>query len=283
MIKKVLYYYDRINDLRVNVLFLYLTTVLMYTSSRIEFYKSLEISFVVFLSASFAYIYNRYTDYDYDLYVDSKNTKFTNKKTYLLISFSFLLLSFSMSALDSRYLYLAFFGAAAGFLYSTKTLFDLPVKNYLLCKNIFAAGSKGIIMYLIFKLFTSLSDYKILLLSLSAFIIHFCYEMMWDIRDIESDKIGNVKTFANKYGKDFSLTLASAIAILGIYFNFYFFESNNERIIYTYLILLFFIMNIYFSKKNNPRLYHLYIYINIFLKSVYFVPVFNHYIARVII
>jgi 4-hydroxybenzoate polyprenyltransferase len=96
---------------------------------------------------------------------------------------------------------------------------------------------------------------------------------MWDIRDIDSDKKGNVKTIANIYGKNVALLISFLLIPLGLIVNLSF-RGIGTRILFVYMLTFIFILSIFLLKKNRPRFYHFFIYPNIILKIIFLFKIF---------
>ena len=263
MNKKTLYYYDKINDLRLNVLFLYSLITFLVSIQFLNTIKSLEISILSFFSLAFVYQYNRYTDYEYDQ--KAEGLKKIKKNMYLVMSLGSLTISFFMSYFDLKYLNVTIFYLVMGVLYSSKTIFKKPIKNYLLLKNIFAAILVPALQIFIVFNYTTLHSYKIIMLIfIPVFLLYLCYEVLWDIKDIESDKIGNVRTLPNTIGKERTIILIFAILSFGALYNINVLNLSLTNInMMAYFIALIFTIVLYFNKNYNYRLFHLFLYVNI--------------------
>lgn len=234
---------------------------------------AVEFALVVTFLAGFAYLLNRYTDYHYDLVVDSGLKKF-QRPTYLYLSFLFLflsLLAFYYSSLPILSFPLAgsglVIGILFGYVYSVRTFLPRPLKNYFIIKNLTSTVAKSV-AFTIGAVILTLADLGTLAVVLiSVFSVHLIYELLWDIRDIDSDRVGNVETLPTRFGKHVTLIAclvvwsASIIAmsLLG---------DPNERFFIKYLLILLFILLTFVISR--PRFFHSMIYGHLIL-NLFFV------------
>jgi 4-hydroxybenzoate polyprenyltransferase len=264
-LRYVLIVFDIVNDLRLHVLLNYFLVVSWALLAwKVSVKNSVEYAVTVACIAGFAYILNRYTDYHYDLIVD-KGLKKIKRSSYLFFASFFLIFGFYFITKNQHFLVPAVLGLMFGVFYSIRTIFAYPFKNYLIFKNIFASGSKYIITLLGISLFRTV-DLPLLFMTVPLFISFLIYEIIWDIRDIESDKVGNVKTIPRAVGKEWSLIICIIIMILNFVPQIFLFRQSNYFYI-TYELLLFFIISLLFVK--NVRWFHIMVYAHIVLKLVF--------------
>ncbi len=264
MKKTLLDSFDLVNDIRLHVLLNYFLTVswLLY-AMHASAEGAVEFALVVTFLAGFAYLLNRYTDYHYDLVVDRGLKKF-QRSTYLYLSFFFLflsLLAFYYSSLPILSFSLAgtglVIGILFGYVYSVRTFLPKPLKNYFIVKNLISTAAKSV-AFIIGAVLLTLADLGTLAVVLiSVFSVHLIYELLWDIRDINSDSVGNVDTVPTRFGKRVTL-----IACLGIWsasiIAMSLLSDPNERFFIKYLLILMFILLTFIISR--PRFFHLMIY-----------------------
>lgn len=259
------YLFDIINDLRLHVLFNYFLVVSWSLLAwRVSVKNSVEYALTVACIAGFAYVLNRYTDYKYDLIVD-KGLKKVRRSTYLFTAIFFLVLGAGLTLRNQSFLFPSFLGFLFGIFYSIKTVLVYPFKNYLFLKNIFASGSKYIITLLGISLFREI-DLHLLLMTIPLFVSFLIYEILWDIRDIESDRVGNVKTIPGVFGKEWALIICVVVMLLNFVPQVIFFNKSNYFYT-TYELLLFFIISLLFVK--NVRWFHVMVYAHILLRLIF--------------
>lgn len=271
--KSILNTFDLINDLRLHVLLNYFLTVswLLY-ASHASAADSVEFAFIVTSLAGFAYLLNRYTDYPYDLIVD-KGQKKCKRIVYLYLSFFFLFLtlfSFYQSVLPLLSFYLVTTvlsaGIIFGYMYSVKTFFSFPLKNYFIIKNLTSVTAKCIAFILGAILLTPADPLSLATILLSVFSVHLIYELLWDIRDIESDKAGKVETLPTRFGKHATL-IACLIVWLCSITAITFLGDPNSRFFIKYLLMLMFVLLTFFISR--PRYFHLMIYAHLLLNLTF--------------
>ena len=257
--------FDVVNDLRIHVLFNYFLVVSWFLkSSGVDTRDAVEYGLTGLSIAGTVYLLNRYADYHYDLIADTNLTK-TPHQIYLMTTAIFFITNIPYIVQNPITILPSIFGLTFGTLYSFRTFFRYPLKNYLFTKNLVAAGSKYIATFggaLIFVPFTDLLFAR----SISMFAFHLIYEILWDIRDMAADRVGKVSTIPLKFGKPIALLACVIIGLVS--FSFQFGEVKHTDHFFTkYMIVLFFIGSLVWVK--HPRWFHVMIYAHIVLNLVY--------------
>ncbi len=257
--------FDIVNDLRLHVLFNYFLVVSWFLkSSGVDARDAVEYGLVGLSIAGTVYLLNRYADYGYDLVADFGLAK-APREMYPVVAGIFFVTGIPYIIQNPVTIFPSIFGLTFGTLYSFKTFFRYPLKNYIVSKNLIAAGSKYIGTFggaLIFVPFTEVLLFR----SVSMFAFHFIYEILWDIRDMAADKVGKVSTIPLKFGKSTALLICLGIwlASLGIQLG----EVNHtEHFFAKYVVVLVFILSLLWAK--HPRWFHVMIYVHIVLNLIY--------------
>ena len=257
--------FDLINDLRLHVIFNYFLVVSWFLyASGLSAPRAVSYAALMACLAGFSYLLNRYTDYSYDVIADRGLAK-ASPKLYLVLSASFFVCSLILVYLYPQYLYPIILGTCLGVFYSVKTIFKYPLKNYFITKNLFAAFSKYLGTMIGVLLVIPFSE-GLLIRSISMFAFHLIYEILWDIRDIESDKAGNVSTIPNRYGKTLALIICVLIWLISFQAQ-YFAVNHSEYFFIKYAVVLSIILSLIFVK--TVRWYHVAIYIHIALSLTF--------------
>lgn len=106
-----------------------------------------------------------------------------------------------------------FFGAVMGFLYSYPLRFGrrkVRLKDILLVKNIVPAFSMAACTNLpFFILYPVEPSVYLWAQAISVFIVMFCVEVVWDIRDMAGDRKAGVQTLPNRIGLDGAKAVAA--------------------------------------------------------------------------
>lgn len=258
--------FDIVNDLRLHVLLNYLLAVSWFLyGSGLSVKNSVQCALFATCLGGFAYLLNRYTDYSYDLIADRRLKK-VPRWLYLAFSGIFLFTGFYMCFQNTVYLIPLPIGIAFGILYSVKTFFKYPIKNYFLIKNIFAAGSKYIGTMIGVAVFIPISE-GIFMRSISLFAFYMIYEILWDIRDMESDVTGKVSTIPLLIGKRDSLLLCGAIWFVSFSFQISAIHLTDHFFL-KYAVVLFFILSL--VKVRGVRWFHIMVYVHLLL-NLFFV------------
>lgn len=257
--------FDVVNDLRIHVLFNYFLVVSWFLkSSGVDTRDAVEYGLTGLSIAGTVYLLNRYADYHYDLVADAGLAK-APRQMYLVAAAIFFIAGIPYIVQNPITILPSIFGLTFGTLYSFRTFFRYPLKNYLFTKNLVAAGSKYIATFggaLIFVPFTDLLFAR----SISMFAFHLIYEILWDIRDMAADRVGKVSTIPLKFGKPIALLACVIIGLVS--FSFQFGEVKHTDHFFTkYMIVLFFIGSLVWVK--HPRWFHVMIYAHIVLNLVY--------------
>ena len=261
----VLYLFDIINDLRLHVIFNYFLVVSWFLyASGLSASRAVTYAMLMACLAGFSYLLNRYTDYDYDLIVDRGLAK-ASRRLYAVLSGLFFMLGLGLVYFNPEYFYPVLLGSFLGIIYSVKTVFAKPLKNYLITKNIFAASSKYLGTMIGVLLVVPPTEH-LFLRSLSMLAFHYIYEILWDIRDIESDRAGKVATIPNTYGKNLALLICVAVWLLSLQVQ-YFAVSHTEYFFIKYAVVMSIIVSLLFIK--TVRWYHVAIYIHIILSLMF--------------
>ena len=95
--------------------------------------------------------------------------------------------------------------------YSKSLFLKFPLKNYLIVKNLMSAGSKYFVLIAGAFLLSPLSINVILATSLVGFLLNIVFTILWDVRDIEADKVGNVRTLPVVFGRGKTLLVCLCI------------------------------------------------------------------------
>lgn len=267
--------FDLINDLRLHIglsHFLALSWFLEWLD--IDTRHSVEYAFFSMCLLMFAYLLNRYTDYEYDLVADRGLAKFP-RKVYLVLAGIFLLIAIALCFTQKEYIALAFLAIAFGWFYSVPTFFRYALKHYFIVKNITAVGSKYTTAVAGAWVFSDISFPYLLLAGLNFFFIHLIYEILWDVRDIESDRVGRVKTIPNVWGKTVALLLCLVIAAVGFFFGWYI-RDLSEAFIWKYSLTVAFVLLTF--PIVLPRYFHAMIYGNLVLRFMFVNHEVVHYL-----
>lgn len=257
--------FDIVNDLRLHVLFNYFLVVSWFlTASKIDVRDAVEYGLVGLSIAGTVYLLNRYTDHSYDLVADAGLAK-APRQIYLVVAGIFFVTGIPYIIQNPVTIFPSIFGLTFGTLYSFKTFFRYPLKNYIVSKNLIAAGSKYIGTFggaLIFVPFTDLLLFR----SISMFAFHLIYEILWDIRDVAADKVGKVSTIPLKFGKSTAIFICVCIWLisLGLQLGE---VRHTEHFFAKYMVVLFFIASLLWVK--HPRWFHVMIYVHIVLNLMY--------------
>lgn len=257
--------FDIVNDLRFHVLFNYFLVVSWFLkSSGVDARDAVEYGLTGLSIAGTVYLLNRYADYDYDLVADAGLAK-APRKAYPYAAGVFFVSGIPYIVLNPITILPSAFGLAFGTLYSFKTFFRYPLKNYIVSKNLIAAGSKYIGTFggaLIFIPFTE----TLLLRSISMFAFHLIYEVLWDIRDMAADKVGKVSTIPLKFGKSTAMLICFGIWLTSFVIQFGE-VRHTDHFFAKYVVVLFFIASLMLVK--HPRWFHVMIYVHLILNLVY--------------
>lgn len=265
LIDTAISFFDMVNDLRLHVALNYFLVVSWFLySSDVSVERSVGYAFVSMCMLSAAYLLNRFTDYEYDLVVDRGLAK-ANKTTYMGLSVTALIIGVLGAHHYETSLFPVFLGIFFGISYSMKTAFSFPIKNYFLIKNLFASFSKYIVTLVGVLLFIPLTS-NLIFRSISMFAFYLIYEILWDVRDIQSDIYGKVKTLPNTIGKNLSLfvcTLIWSASLSGQYF----FVNHTDHFYIKYIVVLSFILSLLFV--SNVRWYQLMTYAHMVLNLIF--------------
>ncbi len=257
--------FDLINDLRLHVIFNYFLVVSWFLyASGLSASRSVSYAALMACLAGFSYLLNRYTDYSYDVIVDRGLAK-VSPKVYLVLSACFFVCGLVLVYVYPQYLFPIILGTCLGIFYSVKTIFKYPLKNYFVTKNLFAAFSKYLGTMIGVLLVIPFSE-GLLIRSISMFAFHLIYEILWDIRDIESDRAGNVSTIPNRYGKTLALVVCVLIWLISFQAQ-YFVVNHSEYFFIKYAVVLSIIFSLIFI--TTVRWYHVAIYIHIVLSLIF--------------
>lgn len=257
--------FDIVNDLRLHVLFNYFLVVSWFLkSSKVDVQDAVEYGLVGLSIAGTVYLLNRYADYSYDLVADAGLAK-APREVYLFTAGVFFVAGLPYIFHNPVTIFPSIFGLTFGTLYSFKTFFRYPLKNYIVSKNLIAAGSKYVATFggvLIFVPFTDLLLFR----SISMFAFHLIYEILWDIRDMAADKVGKVSTIPLKFGKSTAILICVCIWLisLGLQLGE---VRHTEHFFAKYVVVLFFIASLVWVK--HPRWFHVMIYVHIVLNLAY--------------
>jgi 4-hydroxybenzoate polyprenyltransferase len=255
--------FDIVNDLRLHVLFSYFLIFSWFLySSGVGVERSVESALFATCIAGVGYLLNRYTDYPYDIIVDA-GLKKAQRSTYLYLTFFFLFLCMLFVYKNLSYVQPAILGLIFGLSYSLKTVFKYPLKNYFLVKNLSAVAFKYVFMIIFIPFSTQL-----LIHSISVIIFLFIYEVLWDVRDIESDKAGGVSTLPIVIGKEWALFVCGMLCIAS-YFSQYFFVNHTDYFFIKYIVAMLFIIALFAINNVGVRWYHVGIYIHILLRLLF--------------
>lgn len=257
--------FDIVNDLRLHVLFNYFLVVSWFLkSSGVDVRDAVEYGLVGLSIAGTVYLLNRYADYGYDLVADAGLAK-APRRAYLVAAAVFFFSGIPYIFHNPVTIFPSIFGLTFGTLYSFKTFFRYPLKNYFISKNLIAAGSKYIGTFGGALIFVPFSD-LLLLRSISMFAFHLIYEILWDIWDIAADKVGKVSTIPLKFGKSTALLICLGIWLssFGIQFGE---VRHTEHFFAKYGIVLFFIVSLVWVR--HPRWFHVMIYVHLVLNLAY--------------
>lgn len=258
--------FDVINDLRLHVAaghFLALSWFLTWLD--IDPKNSVEYAFFSTSMLLSAYLLNRFTDYEYDLIADRGLAK-APRKIYLLLAAMFLVVGLSFAFSRWEYLVLALLGMVFGWFYSVPTFFRYPLKHYLVIKNLIAAGSKYVSAVGGALVFSDIPLPYLLVAGINFLFIHVIYEVLWDVRDMESDRQGKVRTIPNTYGKGAALSACVLLALLGFFIGALF-RDMTDAFVWKYALTGAFIFLTYFV--SLPRYFHSMIYANVALRFVF--------------
>ncbi len=264
--------FDLINDLRLHIIFNFFLLVswFLYTTG-VSVKDSVNYAIVSMVMLGFVYLLNRYTDYSYDLIVD-KGLKKAPRKLYLILSILLLFLGLLLGLKNVVYLVPILVCFIFGTLYSVKIFFKYPLKNYLIIKDLIGVGARYLIILGGVLLIPGISnsilamDNGILFLFIKSFpviVFIIIYELLWDIRDMRSDKIGNVKTVPLTYGKNRTLAFCFFIWLCALLLHVFYVEMNTQFFL-RYFIILFFILSV-IKITTNMRWFHLMVYTHIIL------------------
>lgn len=257
--------FDIVNDLRLHVLFNYFLVVSWFLkSSGVSVRDSVEYGLTGLSIAGTVYLLNRYADHSYDLVADAGLAK-APRHIYPVVAGIFFVSGIPYILQNPITIFPSIFGLTFGTLYSFKTFFRYPLKNYLASKNLIAAGSKYIGTFggaILFVPFTDLLLFR----SISMFAFHLIYEILWDIRDMAADKVGKVSTIPLKFGKSTALLICLSIWLvsLGLQLGE---VKHTEHFFAKYLVVLFFIASLMWVR--HPRWFHTMIYVHIVLNIMY--------------
>lgn len=270
--------FDLINDLRLHVLLNYLFVVSWFLyAAGVSVKNSVSYALFAMCIGGFAYLLNRYTDYSYDVIVD-RGLKKAPRRMYLIFSGAFLFIGIFLCLQNTKYLIPVLIGIALGILYSVRTFFKYPIKNYFLIKNIFAAGSKYIGTMIGAALFVPMSE-AIFMRSISLFAFYIIYEILWDIRDMESDAAGKVSTIPLLIGKGDTLFLCGAVWLISLSFQFPAVRLTDHFFL-KYIVVLFFILSL--VKVRGVRWFHVMVYAHLLLNLVFVNDEIMRYLASML-
>ena len=258
-------FFDILNDLRLHVIFNYLLLVSWFLYGfKVSVESAVEYAFLSMCMLGAAYLYNRYTDYDYDVIADAGLAK-VNRPVYLYFSAFFLAMGLTFWALNDVYPLPIFVGLIFGFVYSSKSFLKYPFKNYLIVKNITAVLPKCIVTFGGLLFFISYTD-SVFYKGISMVCFYLIYEILWDVRDIQADIVGKVKTLPNTIGKNWSLVVCLLIWVISLSSQ-YFFVNHTDYFYIKYVVVLSFIVSLFIV--NKVRWYHLMTYTHMVLNLIF--------------
>lgn len=259
--------FDKLNDLRLHIAFnFFLITNWFLVSLNVPASDSMKYALIFFFFVEFSYLFNRYTDYDYDIIVDSAYKK-PEKDTYLYLSYislfwGALLFLYYDNLFDIKYKLAIFvLGTISAVSYSKNILFKLPLKNYLIVKNIMSAGSKYFVLIAGALLLSPYPAGAILAASLVGFLLNLIFTILWDVRDIEADTVGGVRTLPIVFGKLKTLLICVTLLAVSFLYSILYLERSDAVFLTNQIIILGFIVMV--GSVRNPRYFHLMVYIMI--------------------
>lgn len=257
--------FDIVNDLRLHVLFNYFLVVSWFLrSSKVSIQDSVDYAFVALSMATFAYLLNRYADYHYDLIADA-GLKKAPRSLYVVISLASLAAATLFLIQRPSHMLPLVVGLVFGVLYSVKTIFPLPLKNYWFTKNLLAVSSKYLVTFGGVLLFVPFTE-TLFIRSISMLVFYFIYEMLWDIRDMVADKVGRVTTIPILIGRKKTLLLCSFIGFSSLVLQVG--VLNTTVYFYLkYIAVFFFIVSL--IGVRHPRWFHAMTYVHLVLNLIF--------------
>lgn len=268
--------FDKINDLRIHVAFnFFLITSWFLVSLDVPTVLSIKYALVLFFFVEFSYLFNRYTDYSYDLIIDSAFKKL-KRETYLHLSYISLFIGtflffYYEDIFTIHYKILIFIvGLISTISYSKGIFFKFPLKNYLVTKNLMSAGSKYFMLIAGAFLLSPSSNFFIISTSLVGFLLNLVFTILWDVRDIEADKVGHVRTLPVVFGRKKTILLCFLLLCFSFLYSVFYLHRYDDVFLTNQIIILSFIIMVAFVK--NPRYFHLMVYI-----MILFILSFNSY------
>ncbi len=261
----ILTFFDRVNDMRINVILNYFLLVSFFVfKSQSQVSSEDRIAFAAIATAfvGFSYLFNRYTDYHYDIVVDGTEIKLA-RRTYLWISFGYFAVGSLLLLENPEYFPVLIIGAIFGIPYSVPTILKEPFKNYLFLKTIYSSGSKTAVIFYWLQCFTTSSLSESIAMSFIFFCSHTVFGILWDVRDIEADRVGHVRTIPNVYGVGAALTVATAANITGFLIDMSVFDTTVRDLAFFGLAGVLILLTEF---VRHPRFFHTMIYCNIITK-----------------
>lgn len=257
--------FDIVNDLRLHVLFNYFLVISWFLkASKVDARDAVEYGLVGLSIAGTVYLTNRYTDYSYDLVADAGLAK-APRRMYLVVAGMFFVTGIPYIIQNPITIFPSILGLMFGTLYSFKTFFRYPLKNYIVSKNLIAAGSKYIGKLGGALIFVPLTD-MLLLRSVSGFAFNLIYEILWDIRDMAADKVGKVSTIPLKFGKSTAILICLGIWLVSLSIQFGE-VRHTEHFFAKYIVVLSLILSLLWVKRT--RWFHVMIYVHIVMNLIY--------------
>jgi 4-hydroxybenzoate polyprenyltransferase len=264
--KHALYIFDLVNDIRLAVIVNYFLAVSWFLYSlKVGVVVSVEYAAAAASMAGFAYLLNRYTDYHYDLIVDRGLGKMP-RNAYLILAAVFLGIGIASVYGSAYHLIPILVGMVFGTIYSVKTLFALPLKNYFLIKNIIATGAKYTVSVGGALALSPVPISGILIASISMFCFYLIYELLWDIRDVESDRFGNVVTVPIVMGTWRTLQYCFFLWLSG-FATLLFLVNYTPYFFIKFAVVLFFIVSL--LRVQNVRWFHIMTYTHLVLNFTF--------------
>ncbi len=262
--------FDVVNDLRIHIIFTSFLTYSWFLSIRSigDTSEIVEYSILCAVMTGFAYLFNRYTDYSYDLVAD-KGLKKAPRVIYIWGTVLFLLFGVGMYLyfLKTYLLFPIVTMVIFGYIYSAPTIFKYPLKNYLITKPVFNVLPKTLLMVWGLYLFTGFPLLIILILCSNYVLTILIHSIVWDIRDINADIVGNVKTIPNVYGKEVAVILCLVLSFVSYEILHLIYGNVGVYTLWYYAIMLLYIFLSYFI--STPRFFHAEVYFLIVLKLIF--------------
>lgn len=262
IIKSIVYY---ILKLRIHVSVVYFFVICSIVESTLNAsYKKFIVIIVCFSIWHFSlYLFDRAYDANLDyLNNPAESLKGNHRKHFLYFSIFLPIMQIFILYFYNQPILPYLFLLPITYLYNVRIFpKKRAIKHFTVIKNMYSAVLIWPLpIAIILKYYAELDNYlfEIMYWFWGFILCVFMGEIIWDIRDVDGDKIEGIETIPVKYGiKNTKLIL---IFIILIYFliNYYYFNTFN------YVLILFYLLYILISTPKLPKiLFHIPIFIAI--------------------